>query len=104
MHNCAARDLELRHHMINGASVFRITAREDAARFAEAVLHEIDVMNVQVEQGSAGGSSLRKMFLSPGGWFRDAPEPRAQNFAVRSVGDRALQPSPLRPKTQAHRG
>src|SRR4051812_29951976 len=90
--------------MIDRARVFHISGRKNPARHAEAKLNKIDIVNVQVENRPAGLSALREMLLSPSRRLGNPPKPRTENPAVGIFINRILQPDPLRPETEAHRG
>src|SRR5262245_16563567 len=76
----------------------------DAAWPAEAELHEVGVVNVQIEQRAPGFGALEEMALSPGGWFGYAAEARREHLAEPLILDCCLEPGPLRPEAHAHRG
>src|SRR5689334_16450139 len=90
--------------MIDRARIFRVASGEDTARFAETELDEIDVVDVQIEDGSAGRGAPGEMLLTPARRFGDATKTGAQHFAVGVLFNGLLKPGPFRPEPKAHRG
>lgn len=104
MDNGAAGDFELGDDVIDGAGVFGITGGKNARRFAEAILDEIDIVDVEIQERAAGAGALGEMFLAPVRRLGHATEAGAENAAVGIVCNCLLEPGPFRPEAEAHGG
>ncbi len=99
----AAIHLVLGDHMIDRSADALNAGGENAFRQAEEELHEVGIVDVQVEQRAAGLRAIEIGAAAPAGAFGNAPEARGQHLAVALIGDRFLEPCPFRPETHAHR-
>ena len=79
------------------------TLGEDRPGSPEEELDEVRVVDVEIQQGPAGGRAVKVGLLSPRGWLADPAETRGADGAVAAVGDRLPQPRPTGPEAQAHR-
>src|SRR5436305_15238965 len=78
--------------------------RENAPRTSKKKLHEIRVVNVQVEQRTAGLIGMGVSATAPGRRFRYAPKIGREHLAIGFRFDNQLEPSPAWPKSHAHCG
>src|SRR5688572_30449162 len=102
VHDRAGVYFVLSDYMVNRPAEFLVSARIHAMRPAKTELHEIRVVNVQIEQAAAGFGALKKILLAPGGWFSHAAEAGGEDFAELLLSDGGLEPRPFRPETHAH--
>src|SRR6185503_7596992 len=87
--------------MIDLAALACVAAAEDAARLAEQVIDEVDVVHVQIEQCAAG---LLSFLIPASGNGSAAAEGGGEDLAVVPFDDGALQQLPFRPEAHAHGG
>lgn len=88
------------HDVVDGSCELRITAAEDGIWFSEAVMDEIGIMNVQVQESASAGFPIQEEGATRMGG--DTAEVGGKDLAERFPFDRLFQPIPSRPEPHAH--
>src|SRR5439155_14170530 len=81
VHECPGGDVVLGYYVIDGPTQLDVTGRVNALRPAEAILHEIRVVHMQVEERATGFGAVEEGVAAPGWRLGDASKTRGRGLA-----------------------